>query len=113
MQVGKSFWMAGLGLAVAGVAGCAGTYDGPYRGASSSEVRASADDATITQQIQSSLARDPNLDVANSRVSIRTEHGRVALSGDVPSERDRQEAADIASRVPGVTRVDNDIDVRG
>jgi len=110
MQITKSFGILGLGLIAAGAVGCAGTYDGPYRGPSSN-VSASTSDAAITAQIESSLARDPNLNVADSRVNIRTENGRVELSGNVPTERDKREAADAASRVPGVARVDNDIKV--
>ena len=103
MQVGRSFWIAGLGLAVAGAAGCASTYND--RGVS---------DDGITAQIESNIAHDPNIALAgDSHVDIKTQGGRVELTGVVPSERDRREAAEVASRVPGVTRVDNDIDVRG
>ena len=103
MQVGRSFWIAGLGLAVAGAAGCASTYND--RGIS---------DDSITAQIQSNIAQDTNLALAgDSHIDIKTRGGHVELTGAVPSERDRREAADVASRVPGVTRVDNDIDVRG
>jgi len=103
MQVTKSFGILALGLIAAGVTACASTYE-----------RTVSDDSAITAQIESNIAHDPNLALAgDSHIDIKTQGGRVELTGVVPSERDRQEAAHVAARVPGVARVDNDIDVRG
>ena len=40
-----------------------------------------------------------------ARINARVINGRVYLSGNVPNMRDRQIAADVAARVPGVRAV--------
>jgi osmotically-inducible protein OsmY len=68
------------------------------------------DDATITARVKSRFAEDKT--VAATRISVETLKGVVQLSGFATSEAERQRAAQIAARVPGVKSVQNAVQVR-
>lgn len=68
------------------------------------------DDSTITARVKSSFAEDPA--VAASRIQVETLKGVVQLSGFATSETERQRAAQLASKVPGVKQVQNMVVVR-
>lgn len=68
------------------------------------------DDATITTRVKTRFAEDSR--VSAMRISVETLKGEVQLSGFASSADERNHAADIAARVPGVTKVRNNIVVR-
>ena len=68
------------------------------------------DDATITASVKSSLVADK---VANlTRVDVDTTNGVVSLNGVVESPEQKQRAEQLASRVDGVKRVVNNLQVQ-
>lgn len=68
------------------------------------------DDATITTRVKARFAEDSQ--VSAMRVSVETLKGEVQLSGFVATAEERARAAEVASKVPGVARVRNNIVVR-
>lgn len=68
------------------------------------------DDSTITARVKTSFAEDPS--VAASRIQVETLKGVVQLSGFATSETERQRAAQLAAKVPGVKQVQNAVVVR-
>lgn len=67
-------------------------------------------DAGLVTNIKSRLAADP--DVAAVNIDVDADGGVVTLSGVVRSDRARQRAVEIAQRVDGVRRVNDQIQVR-
>ncbi len=63
----------------------------------------------IREAIEKELSNDPLLDAAD--VTVRNLDGSVALNGTVPSYPQYLEAAEVARRVAGVTRVHNHLEV--
>jgi len=61
-------------------------------------------DANIEAAVQKELASDPLLDADD--IVVEVTDGGVSLTGTVPSQAQRAEAAAAARRVAGVTRVD-------
>ncbi len=68
------------------------------------------DDTTITTQVKSRFANDPL--VSAMAIQVETLKGVVQLSGFAKTASERSAATNIATRVPGVTRVINDIVVK-
>lgn len=62
-------------------------------------------DATITATVNAQLAADPKLSAL--RVDVDTVGGRVRLTGTAPDASSAEHAGRLASRVEGVTAVDN------
>ena len=85
-----------------GVAGCAVTKGQETTGQY-------VDDATITSRVKTRFAKDPT--VSAMRIHVDTMKGMVQLTGTAKSDAERQQAAQLASAVPGVTQVQNDIKV--
>jgi hyperosmotically inducible periplasmic protein len=86
----------------AGLAGCQST---------SGEVAGQAvSDASITAAVQSTLTGDRTSNF--TRVDVGTERGVVHLSGFVPSAAQKKRAEELARRVNGVVRVDNELQIR-
>jgi hyperosmotically inducible protein len=69
-----------------------------------------ADDSNITNTIRARFVEDPMVHFGD--VGVTTLNGNVRLSGLVNSERERQQAAQIARNVKGVRSVNNEIAVR-
>jgi len=68
------------------------------------------DDGTITSQVKAKLLND---DVMKGlAVSVETFEGQVTLTGAVDTEQQRDRAAQIASRVEGVRKVNNLINLK-
>ena len=65
------------------------------------------DDRTISEEVRSALASSPETD--SSRIKVTTADGVVQLAGFVDSNEQRIAAANVASSVGGVRRVDNDL----
>ncbi|MBV7426842.1 BON domain-containing protein [Acidovorax sp. sif1233] len=65
------------------------------------------DDATITAQVNASLAKDPDLSAV--KINVDTVNGKVTLNGPAPSTVARDRAETIAKGVTGVTEVNNQL----
>lgn len=97
---------AGLALplcAVVGTTGCAG--DQNHR-----STQAYVDDKEITARIKTDLVEAK--DIKSDEIKVRTNYGRVQLSGFVDSVDQKQRAGEIASHVQGVQWVMNDLIVK-
>jgi hyperosmotically inducible periplasmic protein len=66
-----------------------------------------ADDRTISSEVRSALASNP--ETQSSRIEVTTSNGVVQLAGFVDSNEQRAAAGNVASSVEGVRRVDNDL----
>jgi len=64
-----------------------------------------AADSVITAKVKAALIKD--LELKAFDVAVQTNHGRVLLSGMVDDRKQAQHAAQLASAVPGVERVEN------
>ena len=67
------------------------------------------DDATITTRVKTRFAKDPT--VSAMRIHVETMKGVVQLNGNAKSQAERDQAAQLASSVPGVTKVENHLRV--
>ncbi len=67
-----------------------------------------ADDASITNRVERALAGSESVSAA--LVGTDTEHGTVTLSGTVPTPEQAEIARQIAAEVPGVEKVDNQLE---
>lgn len=76
----------------------------------SSSVGQFVDDATVTTRVKSRFARDDQVSAMN--INVETNEGVVQLSGYAGSEAEKTRAAEIASQVPDVKSVQNNIVVR-
>jgi osmotically-inducible protein OsmY len=90
-------------LAAAALVGCAAT---PHHEATGQAF----DDATVTSKVKADFIESP---LTKGRdISVTTEHGVVHLSGFVDSKAQRDEAVRVASAVPGVRAVDNQMQLK-
>ncbi len=87
-------------LAVVLLGGCAAT---PTQESTGEYI----DDTTLTSKVKTSLLQDP--EVSGLAINVETFKGEVQLSGFANNEAERQRAAALASKVPGVVAVTNDI----
>jgi hyperosmotically inducible protein len=69
-----------------------------------------AADSVITAKVKAALIKD--LELKAFDVSVQTNHGRVLLSGVVGDRNQAQHAAQLASAVSGVERVENALKVK-
>jgi osmotically-inducible protein OsmY len=86
----------------------------PMSGASSSSTPASASnagDSNVNTQVKSALMADRSFN--GQAITVDAKGGVVTLTGSVSTSADKTKAADIAGKVAGVTRVDNQITVSG
>lgn len=67
-------------------------------------------DATITAQVNASLAKDPALSVM--AIDVETTQNNVTLRGSVPDAAASSRATQLAQAVEGVTSVDNQLVVK-
>lgn len=68
-------------------------------------------DRTITQQIRREVTKDDDLSMDGKNVKIITVDGVVTLRGPVKTAEERTEIANVAQRVEGVKRVDNQLEI--
>ncbi len=73
------------------------------------KVSAKVDDAMITANVKTELAKDSVLSAV--KVNVDTESGRVSLKGTAPSKESREQATALARNVTGVISVDNQLAV--
>ena len=78
--------------------------------AMATEAKNAMSDATITAQVNASLAKDPGLSVM--KIDVDTTQHKVTLSGTVPDAAASSRAAQLAHAVEGVTSVDNQLVVK-
>jgi hyperosmotically inducible protein len=99
----KNFNFAAILLAALAAAACASTRTQQAPGEA-------IDDTVITSNIQASLVDDP---VTKARqIEVETFRGVVQLSGYVDTAASKSRAATLAMQTKGVTRVDNNLEVR-
>ena len=67
------------------------------------------DDATITTRVKTRFAKDPT--VSAMHIKVETMKGVVQLTGNAKTQAERDQAAQLASSVPGVANVQNNIQV--
>ena len=97
----KRLMAAALAVVLLGLlGGCAGT---PTQESTGEYI----DDTTLTSKVKTSLLQDP--EVSGLAINVETFKGEVQLSGFANTEAERQRAAALASKVPGVVAVTNDI----
>lgn len=68
------------------------------------------DDATLTNRVETALSRSPHVSVRD--VDTKTINGRVILSGTVDTAEQIEAVNRIVSQVPGVRKIENDLDSR-
>jgi len=68
-------------------------------------------DVTVATAVSQLLKGDPTLASASRNVRAAVDHGVVTLRGSVPTEHQRYEIVNRISRLPGVTRVADALDV--
>ena len=96
---------AGLALS-----GCASHRDKAASGESRSAGQVTSD-AALTAKVKTALATNAGLGTA-ADVNVQSYRGVVQLTGFVPPQEDIQRAADAARKVEGVSRVDNNLQVK-
>ncbi len=75
------------------------------------KVAAKVADAAITASVNAELAKDDKLRVLS--INVDTVAGAVLLRGTAPDIASRERASRLAAAVKGVTKVDNQLEVRG
>lgn len=66
--------------------------------------------STITAGVKAKFLADP--DIKSLDISVNTEKGTVTLTGMVDTQAEIDKAASIASKVDGVTKVDNQLKLK-
>ncbi len=97
---------AGLALA-----GCASNRDNTSSSGASRSVGQYTSDAALTTKVKTALAADAGLSTA-ANVNVQSYRGVVQLNGFVNSRDEAQRAVEVASRVQGVSKVENHLDVK-
>lgn len=72
----------------------------------------SESDVKMTTDIRQAIVREEGLSVSAQNVKVITVNGRVVLRGPVNSTGEKDRIEEIARRVAGVDRVDNQLEVR-
>jgi len=99
----RKFGMVTVLIAALSAAACAATRTQQAAG----EV---IDDSVITTKIKASLVDDPTTKAR--QIDVKTYRGVVQLSGFVDTTAAKSRAAELALQTKGVTRVDNNLEVR-
>ena len=74
-------------------------------------VKPTVQPSAVKEAIEKALKRDAELDA--EEIVVRTDGGKVTLSGNVHSWADRNDAGQAAWNAPGVTAIQNDLTVTG
>ncbi len=93
----------GIAISVLGLVGCASSER--HHAATHSEA-----DKQLATDVADSLSHAPGTTFPD--VAVRAKQGRVELKGYVANDAEKTEAERIASQVPGVTHVDNDLSIK-
>lgn len=73
------------------------------------EVLTVVDDSAITASVKADLLKDPKL--SSQKVEVRTQEGKVTLTGSVSDPAAKQRAGEVAAAVSGVQKVNNELQV--
>jgi len=65
------------------------------------------DDGTITTTVKSKIQKDKSLN--DAKIDVDTSNGEVTLQGKAATRADKERAAQLASSVDGVKKVDNNL----
>jgi osmotically-inducible protein OsmY len=87
-----------------------GTTEGSATEAPRAQEQLGAQSTEVVQGVRQKLM-DADLSLAAKNVQIMAEGGKVTLRGDVPSEGERARVEQLARSVPGVTDVDNRLEI--
>lgn len=87
-----------------------GTTDDPATEGPRAQEQIGAQSTEVVQGVRQKLM-DADLSLAAKNVQIMAEGGKVTLRGDVPSEGERARVEQLARSVPGVTDVDNRLEI--
>jgi len=68
-------------------------------------------DELLATAVHEALAKDRRVDAEQVRVEATASDGAVRLLGEVDSAKEREAAGEVARRVPGVRRVENELTV--
>jgi hypothetical protein len=68
-------------------------------------------DVEVTRQIRQAITSDDTMSTEAQNITIVTDGGVVTLRGSVDDEAERSTIAAIATRTPGVSRVDNQLEI--
>ena len=69
-------------------------------------------DRQITQQIRREISSNSQFSTTAGNIKIITENGKVTLRGPVNTPQEQQALTDLAKHVPGVSTVDNQLEVK-
>jgi osmotically-inducible protein OsmY len=69
-------------------------------------------DRGITQKIRQTVVKNDGLSMTAKNVKIITQDGVVTLRGVVKSEKEKQTIGDLAQKTEGVSRVDNQLEIK-
>ncbi len=73
-----------------------------------------ARDTQIVNSIRQALTQDQSLSAeTRNTVKIECANGVVTLSGEVATQEEKTKIEQLTTKVPGVTRVENNLDVKG
>lgn len=100
-------FLKGLAALVVLAAVLAGYY--LYRSGDLVFLQEAVEDATIVGSVKAALAI--HRDLSNRAIQVEADRGRVVLSGEVASETEKSEAAELAESVEGVKKIDNRLEV--
>lgn len=100
--------MMAAGLALAG---CASHRDNTASAGTSRTAGEVTSDAALTAKVKTALAADAGLATA-ANVNVQSYRGVVQLNGFVNSRDEIQRAGDVARRVEGVSKVENNLQVK-
>jgi osmotically-inducible protein OsmY len=101
----RQFKRISVPLIAALLLSCAGCASSPDKGGSSY-----FDDAATTAKVKKAIFSESSLKVTD--VSVSTENKVVHLTGAVKSRADKAKAAEVASKIEGVKRVKNDLQIK-
>ena len=99
--------MIAAGLALSG---CASQKESASAGESRSAGQFTSD-AALTTKVKAALAKDAGLGTA-ANVNVQSFRGVVQLNGFVNTQEQIRSAGDVAGRIEGVTRVENNLKVK-
>jgi hyperosmotically inducible periplasmic protein len=93
------------------LSGCASHRDNATSAGSSRSAGEFTSDAALTTKVKAALAKDAGLGTAFN-INVQSYRGVVQLNGFVNSREQIRSASDVAGRVEGVTKVENNLQVK-
>jgi osmotically-inducible protein OsmY len=93
------------------LSGCASHRDNTASAGTSRSAGEFTSDAALTAKVKTALAKDAGLGTATN-INVQSYRGVVQLNGFVNTQEQIRSAADVAGRVEGVTKVENNLRVK-